>query len=465
MGFIIYVANRTHWMIMANHVKQAHSPGWNRRTKRTVVLICMVVAGLLLWQVVEILPLIIVSVLLAYLLTPLVNFNEQVLLRWLPFARRGWSVVLAFLVVVMLIVLVLIIVLPVLFRQVQEFGSSIPRVLTNIEVEAQRILSEPLSFNGEEILLDGKPIIPLERLQEVTGVEGISGLFQLENLNLPAAVQGFLGSVGGLTGPAFSFLGGAFTAALNITFLLVMVFYLTKDGDKFLTYIVDLAPAGYQSDTRRLFVELGLIWNAYLRGQLILCVLIGTVVFVAATVLGLPNAPILGLVAGILEFIPAIGPALAMILAVLLALVSTSSTIPILSGPSFALVVIAVWSVIQNLEAFFVVPRVMGNNLNLHPFAVIVAVIAGASLAGAPGVILAAPSLATARLGAQYIYNKLLDRDPFPVRENVRNTGTMTIVRVTRNSTRRLTGLLNTVRNNLRGTPTESPRSPDSAQP
>ncbi|MBC8170889.1 MAG: AI-2E family transporter [Anaerolineae bacterium] len=449
---------------MAINLNQVHSPGWSRRTKRTIVLICLAVAGLLLWQVVEILPLVIVSVLLAYLLTPLVNFNEQVLLRWLPFARRGWSVALAFFVVVMLIVLVLIIVLPVLFRQVEEFGRSVPRVLNNIEVEAQRILSEPLAFNGEEILLDGKPIIPLERLQEVTGVEGISGLFQLENLNLPAAVQGFLGSVGGLTGPAFSFLGGAFTAALNITFLLVMVFYLTKDGDKFLTYVVELAPTGYQSDTRRLFIELGLIWNAYLRGQLILCVTIGTVVFIAATLLGLPNAPILGLVAGILEFIPAIGPALAMVLAILLALVSTSATIPILSGTSFALVVIVVWSVIQNLEAFFVVPRVMGDNLNLHPFAVIVAVIAGASLGGAPGVILAAPSLATGRLGAQYIYNKLMDRDPFPARQNVRTTGTMTIVRVTRNSSRRFIQFVNGVRARLTTQSVDAPHSPDSAQ-
>lgn len=442
---------------MANQVNQVQSPRWNQRTKRTIILICLTLGGLLLWQLAAVLPLIIVSVLLAYLLTPLVNFNEQVLLRWLPFARRGWAVVLAFLVVVMLIVLVLIIVLPVLVGQVEEFGRSIPRILSNIEVEAQRILSEPLTFNGEKILLDGETIIPLDRLQEVTGVTSISELFQLQDLNIPATVQGVLGSVGGLTGPAFSFLGGAFTTAVNITFLLVMVFYLTKDGDKFLTYIVDLAPTGYQTDTRRLLLELGLIWDAYLRGQLILCVTIGTVVFVAATLLGLPNAPILGLVAGILEFIPAIGPALAMVLAVLLALVSTSATIPILSGTSLALVVIVVWSVIQNLEAFFLVPRVMGNNLNLHPVAVIIAVIAGASLAGAPGVILAAPSLATARLVVRYIYSKLMDRDPFPARENVSSASSINPIRVTRNSSRRLIQWLNNMRGN--------PASPDNPEP
>ena len=56
--------------------------------------------------------------------------------------------------------------LPVLFAQVEEFGRNLPEVLNNIESESQRILSEPLTFNGKQILVDGKPLVPLERLQE-----------------------------------------------------------------------------------------------------------------------------------------------------------------------------------------------------------------------------------------------------------------------------------------------------------
>jgi predicted PurR-regulated permease PerM len=335
--------------------------------------------------------------------------------------------------------------------------------LNNIESESQRILSEPLTFNGKQILVDGKPLVPLERLQEVTGAKSISDLLQLQNLNLPTTIQGFIASIGGLTAPAFNFVGGAFNTVVNLTFLVVMIFYLTKDGNKFLDRTIDIIPPAHRSDARRLFAELGLIWNAYLRGQLILCLTIGMIVFVAAALLGLPNAPILGIVAGLLEFIPAIGPFMSLVLAVLLALVSTSTTIPILSGGSFGLVVIVVWSAIQNIEAFFLVPRVMGDNLNLHPFAVIVAVIAGASIAGAPGVILAAPSIATLRLGAQYIYGKLTDTDPFPTRQNRRTTSTMPIVRVTRRTQTRLIQWIETTRGRLNPPSEDQPQSADSA--
>ncbi len=84
-----------------------------------------------------------------------------------------------------------------------------------------------------------------------------------------------------------------------------------------------------------------------------------------------------------------------------------------MSGVSFALIVIVVQFIIQQLEAVVFVPRIMGDSLELHPFAVMVAVLAGGALAGALGVILAAPGLATARLVVRYIYAKLNDQPPF----------------------------------------------------
>jgi predicted PurR-regulated permease PerM len=77
-------------------------------------------------------------------------------------------------------------------------------------------------------------------------------------------------------------------------------------------------------------------------------------------------------------------------------------------------VVIVVWTIIQNIEAVIVVPRIMGESLNLHPVVVIVGVIAGANIAGILGVLLAAPVIASLRVIAQYLYGKLMDRDPFP---------------------------------------------------
>src|SRR5699024_405686 len=88
--------------------------------------------------------------------------------------------------------------------------------------------------------------------------------------------------------------------------------------------------------------------------------------------------------------------------------------LPFLEGVPFMLTVIVVWTLLRNIEAVILVPRVMGGSLNLHPFVVMVGVLAGAAVGGALGVVLAAPIIASVRVFGQYIYGKLSDTDPFP---------------------------------------------------
>jgi predicted PurR-regulated permease PerM len=328
--------------------------------------------------------------------------------------HRSVAVLLTFVLVIVLFIVVILVVLPGLVQQIQEFASNLPEFFASFEQTLERALSEPLTFGGEPILINGEPFVPLEQLAATTGTENLDEVLQLENFDLMGALQTFLGSVGSLTGPAFSFLGGAFNTLINTSFLLMMMFYLMKDGGRFARRVIGLAPEDYRHDMQRLLQSLARVWNAYLRGQIILCVVIGVVVYLAALMLGLPNAIILGLIAGLLEFIPNLGPLLALIPAAFLALVSTSTTLPFLEGLPFMLVVIVVWTGIQNIEAVFLVPRVMGDSLDLHPFVVILGVLGGASIAGALGVILAAPFIASARVVSEYIYRKLFDSDPFP---------------------------------------------------
>jgi predicted PurR-regulated permease PerM len=218
-----------------------------------------------------------------------------------------------------------------------------------------------------------------------------------------------------------------------------MTFYLLKDGRHFIQNVIELAPDGYQGDAARIVSELGSVWNAYIRGQFILCLTIGIAVYILASLLGVPNAPILGLLAGILEFIPNLGPLLALIPAAFLALVSQSTTLPFLEGVPFMLVVIVVWTGLQNVEALFLVPRVMGSSLNLHPLVVIIAVLSGAALAGPLGVILAAPTVASVRIFARYIYGKLTNRPPFPEVQQAEPAQPTLIERLIQNAYDRLT--------------------------
>jgi predicted PurR-regulated permease PerM len=378
-----------------------------------VVLASLLVVAFALWHILGVLPLVIAAVILSYLLWPLVNTFEQHVLFFLPFRVRSLAVFLTFVTVIALLVLVVLVIVPALVNQLAELGRSIPAFFEAMEAEVIDALSRPLSIAGRPILIDGEPIIPLDRIRAITGTGESANLIQLDNFDLIQALGTFFGSVSGLTGPAFNVLGGAFNAIINLVFLVFIMFYLMRDGEGFVGNLVNIAPPSYRGDVKRLLYELGRVWNAYLRGQLILSVSVGVLVYLAALVLGLPNAPILGLLAGVLEFIPNLGPILATIPAALIALFTESSTLPFLSGLSFALAVILVWTLIQQFESVILVPRVMGGSLNLHPVVVILALLIGASVGGALGVILAAPFTATARIVGMYVYGKLFDTDPF----------------------------------------------------
>jgi len=386
------------------------SSRWGARTKRIIVLGVLIFLAFFVWNVRGVLPLLIIASLLSYLLWPLVNFIERRVLFVLPFKARSLAVLLTFITVFTGIGLVFVLIAPIIIGQVNEVSDNFPEFVASAEQEVEAILSRPIMFAGSPVLIDGEPVIPLDYFEGVFNGGGGGG-FDLENFDILQVFGTFAGSLGT---PVFSVLGGAVNFALNAAFTLLIMFYLMKDGDRFNAQFINIIPPSYQGDARRLRYELGKVWNAYLRGQLILSLTVGFAVYVSALVLGLPNAPILGLISGLLEFIPNIGPGIAIIPAVLTALFSTSSTFPFLSGLSFALVVMVVWIGIQNLESIFLVPRVMGGSLDLHPVVVIISVIAGASVAGALGVILAAPFTASARVFGQYLYGKVFDIEPFP---------------------------------------------------
>ena len=129
----------------------------------------------------------------------------------------------------------------------------------------------------------------------------------------------------------------------------------------------------------------------------------------------MPGALILGILAGTLEIVPNLGPTLAMIPAVIVALIQGSEVLrPLgIDNVSFALITIAIYFIIQQLENNIVVPRVIGDSVNLHPVVVICGVVVGLNVGGILGAFLAAPVLASLRVIGGYIHAKLLDYPPF----------------------------------------------------
>jgi predicted PurR-regulated permease PerM len=150
-----------------------------------------------------------------------------------------------------------------------------------------------------------------------------------------------------------------------------------------------------------------------LRGQITLAIVIGVVVGVLLTLLGVSNALALGVAAGILEFLPVVGPIVSALFAVAVAVFQSETPFG-LEPWVFGLIVLAVMFLVQQVENYVLVPRIVGDALDLHPVEVIVVVVMGSSLAGLLGAVLAAPVLASLKLLGSYIWRKMLDLPPFP---------------------------------------------------
>jgi predicted PurR-regulated permease PerM len=242
--------------------------------------------------------------------------------------------------------------------------------------------------------------------------------------NLPAglSIQNLVQQLVDVLRPIFS--GGGTLAAqvaqatisgISIGFLvLVLSIYIAKDTPKIWSSLSDLATQpGYRQDADRLLAEFSRIWDAYLRGQVILALVIGVIVSLMLSLLGVTSALGLGALSGILEFLPIVGPFVGTSAAVLVAFFQ-SETIWGLQSWQYALLIAALMGLIQALENNILVPRIVGDALDLHPLLVMISVLMGASLAGILGAILAAPVVATIKLLGSYAWRKMLDLPPFP---------------------------------------------------
>jgi predicted PurR-regulated permease PerM len=201
-------------------------------------------------------------------------------------------------------------------------------------------------------------------------------------------------------------------ASFITTFFLDMVitFYLLLDFKKLRGAFLRLIPEQYQHDFMLLLEDGNRIWRAFLRGYVILALIIGVAVFVTMSIAGLDFPLVMGLIGGFLEMVPMFGPVISAIIGGLIALVQPANPWG-LSPVAFSLVILGILTLIQQIENTVLVPRIMGENLNLHPLAVFLAIIAGGALAGFFGILLASPILATLRLVFGYIYSKVVDVD------------------------------------------------------
>jgi predicted PurR-regulated permease PerM len=142
-------------------------------------------------------------------------------------------------------------------------------------------------------------------------------------------------------------------------------------------------------------------------------VTIGTITFIGNTALGLPGAFSLAVVAGLLEMIPNLGPLLAAVPAISVALLQGSTYLDV-NHLIFALMVMGFYALVQQVENNFIVPHILGEAVELHPLVIMGGVVVGTSAAGIIGALLAAPVIASGKEIMNYLYAKILGQAPFP---------------------------------------------------
>jgi predicted PurR-regulated permease PerM len=220
---------------------------------------------------------------------------------------------------------------------------------------------------------------------------------------LVAAVKEHIGSVSSVLATALTKISqsgmGLVLWLTNLVLIPVVAFYLLRDWDKMVALIQRLLPRSIEPTVVHLARQSDLVLGAFVRGQLLVMLALGVFYGVALTVIGISIGPLIGMVAGLLSFVPYLGFIIGFAASLIAALVQHGDwTHVILVG--------VVFTIGQLLEGYVLVPRLVGGKIGLHPVAVIFAVLAGGHLFGFLGVLLALPAASVVMVLLRYMVER-----------------------------------------------------------
>jgi predicted PurR-regulated permease PerM len=349
--------------------------GWSRATRCLVLIIVLMGLVWLLFTVRALIGPLVIAALLAYILNPAVT-----LITTRTRLRHRLSVSLVYLLFLTMLMALLIIFVPVAINQARRLSLE----LQSIRVQLEDTVASPVTFLGFDLPLDGL-------LVELRGIS--SPLLKPERV--------------------FKVLKATTTNLAWVLVILVTPYYLLQDWERLKEWLIRLAPEAYQPDVRRLHEGIKGVWQAYLRGQLLLMLVVGILIGLSSAAVGLPGAVALGLLAGALDLIPSLGPTAVMVVAAIIAWFEGSAYLP-LSNAWFTVVVVALYNLVQLVENIWLQPRIMERSLRLHRGLVFVAVVSALTLAGALVALIIVPLIGSAVVVGRYIRCRILGFEPWP---------------------------------------------------
>lgn len=317
-----------------------------------------------LWIIVKltgVILLLVLSIFFAYFVYPLVAFlSRPIRIKGRQFAiPRTLAIALAYLIIVAVIVIGVYVLAPRLGSQFPEFTEQARGYWVAVGGKTQGLIEYFRSHRMPGPLLDA-----------------INGAIPSVIEKVSQTVSSVLTSMVGLV---------AFIPWLVL--IPVLSFFLLKDVDTFRRSALQMLPKGrwrWRGD--EFFQDINSALAAYIRAQLTACVFIGLVCAIGFTLLGLPSPLVLGVIAGVCEFVPLVGPLLVAVIAAVLAMLH--------AGPFSTFLVLLFLGILRIVQDYVIYPRLIGQGIHLHPLAVIIAILSGAELAGVAGIFLAIPVVA-----------------------------------------------------------------------
>ena len=306
-----------------------------------------------------------ISAVIAYVLLPVAKLME----RGMPWRRsrpglaRGISVGIIFLVGIGVFVALIIAVVPPTVEQGQRFIEDFPAFLNNARITIEGWVAHYADLVPADL-----------RKQAEDALAGAGGIVGEAAWNVVKQTLGII--------------TGSFTFILGLATAPVLIFYLMKDSSPIRESLHAPFPTAVRPYLRDILDIADRTLGGYIRGQLTLGVIVGVIVAVGLLIIGVPFAVLLGIVAGLTELVPIIGPWIGGAVGVLVTLATE---------PDKVLWVILLYLIVQLLENTLLVPRIQADTLNMHPIAVILVITIGSQYFGLWGVILGPPLVALAK--------------------------------------------------------------------
>jgi predicted PurR-regulated permease PerM len=270
---------------------------------------------------------------------------------------------------------------PIFYDEVQ----IVVKDVFGLSTEIQQMLSNPIRIGGLVF-----------RLNDLG-----TSLFQLQNTVLSP-----------LPGKALQLLESTSVNLLWFLVTMVSIHFFLSQWPNMRESLIAFAPPVYRPELQELYQRIRWVWMAYLRGQIVLMLIVGVVFTVAWTVIGIPGALVLGVLAGLFTLVPDVGPFIAAVLAAAVALLEGSTWIP-LSNFWVAGIVVVAYLILIGLKNFFLRPLVMGRSVHINEALVFIIIMIATILEGILGALLIVPLYASTVVILGYVQRKTLGQPPF----------------------------------------------------